>query len=205
MLPCAWQCSLPFLCWLLLLIQGGRIRAEGIWGARSHCSGCWRWGPWITTALVWEVINTVTQVQAWAPGMDKGAWEPRGADHCDLPPFPAVSVLIIALAASGAWLLIALTHYLHTPGALSPIFNLHKKTKHMLLLFQHGLQHCWWHSACLACREWVLPWGYWKEMAQLFLSIIFGLVLGQNPLLLPRDACAIKHLGTWSTILLNGI
>lgn len=26
---------------------------------------------------VWEVISTITQVQAWAPGMDEGTWEPR--------------------------------------------------------------------------------------------------------------------------------
>lgn len=44
------SCSLPFLCWLLLHAQGGKIRAEGIWGARSHCSRCWGWPPWITTA-----------------------------------------------------------------------------------------------------------------------------------------------------------
>lgn len=34
------SCSLPFLCWLLLHAQGGKIRAEGIWGTRSHCSRC---------------------------------------------------------------------------------------------------------------------------------------------------------------------
>lgn len=84
--------------------------------------------------------------------MDEGTWEPRGAGHCDLSPFPAVSVLIIALAASGAWLLIALTHYLHTPGALSLIFNLHKEMKHMLLLFQHGLRRLL-VAFCLSCLQ----------------------------------------------------
>lgn len=43
------------------------------------------------------------------------------------------------------------------------------------------------------------------ETAQLFLSSISGLILGQNPLLLPADACAIKYLGTWSAMLLSGI
>lgn len=49
----------------------------------------------------------------------RGHGSPGGcswAGHCDLPPFPAFSVPVISLAASGAWVLIALTHYLKAPA-----------------------------------------------------------------------------------------
>lgn len=124
MLPCACllpaSCSLPFLC--------GCCSTP-----REEESGLWELGSQIPLLRMLEVRamdnnspgrygKSLALSHRFRPGhlaWIRGHGSPgcySGAGHCDLPPFPAVSVVIISLAASGAWLLIALTHYLKAPA-----------------------------------------------------------------------------------------
>lgn len=75
----------------------------------------------------------------------------------------------------------------------------------MLVSFQCGLKRLL-VASCLSRLQGALPSTVMLEgNSPAFLSSVFGLVLEQNPLPLLIDAYAIKHLGTWSAMLLIGI
>lgn len=169
--PCtAGCCSTP---------MEGKIRTEGIWGATSHCSWCQGWGPCDNSShwcwQVWEVIGTITQVQAWAPGMAEGTWEPRRLQlGWSLWP-PTISCIQCAsnflgcirslgLDSSHPLLESTCTHLGHYHSYLMST----RKGNTCCCCSSMEWRGCWCHSACHVCREWVLLCWYWRETAQLF-------------------------------------
>lgn len=120
----------------------------------SHC--CWQ---------VWEVISNVTHVQVWAPGMDEETWEPRMLQWgwSLWPPIIFWSQCVDNFLGCIRSLGLNSSHPLlentctYLGGYHSYLIST-RKWNTCCCCFSMDWRGCWWHPACLVCREWVLPW-----------------------------------------------